>query len=167
MHITHQQEEFSRAFVHAIASAAGFKVQPGAAPDNDSVDFALCDRGPRGRIRSPRVDVQLKSRMAPIPDRDFAFVLKAKNYMDLCPPAGEFQVPRILIVVVVPTNLNDWTTDTPESLVLRYRAFWLCLHGLPTTTNHTSVTVTIPIANAFTKQALIDMMNRVGSGALP
>lgn len=68
---------------------------------------------------------------------------------------------------IVPSTVGDWATHTPDSLILRRRAFWLCLHGQPATTNATNVTVTIPIANAFTKETLTEMMNRVGQGGQP
>ena len=53
MHVTHQQEEFSRAYIYAVAAAAGMKFSPAAAPDDDSVDVMI------------------------------SFPLKAKNYEDL------------------------------------------------------------------------------------
>lgn len=86
MYITHQQEEFSRAFVHAVASAAGFKVQPGATPDDDSVDLSISARGPFGRVRSPKVDVQAKCWMVePGEAESLSYPLKTKNYDDLRP----------------------------------------------------------------------------------
>jgi hypothetical protein len=44
MHLTHQQEEFSRAFVYAISAAAGLKFSSAATPDDDSVDVAVSAR---------------------------------------------------------------------------------------------------------------------------
>jgi hypothetical protein len=167
MHITHRQEEFSRAFVQAIASAAGFKTQPGATPDDDSVDLTISARGPHGGVRSPKVDVQLKCVMGLVPADHLSYPLKLKNYQDLSPPAAEFQVPRILVVVVVPHAVDDWASHTPESLVLRHQAYWQCLHGMPATLNTATVTVAIPVTNAFTAQTLTDMMNRVGQGGQP
>lgn len=60
MYITHQQEEFSRAYLYAVAAAAGLKFQNAAMPDDDSVDVTVSTRGPRGITRSPRLDIQCK-----------------------------------------------------------------------------------------------------------
>jgi hypothetical protein len=74
MHIPHQQEEFSRAFIYAISAAVGLKFSNAATPDDDSVDVAISARGPRGSIRSPRVEIQCKCQRSaavgdPIPTR--------------------------------------------------------------------------------------------------
>ena len=167
MHVTHQQEEFSRAFVHAVSSAAGFKVQPGATPDDDSIDLTVCSRTSHGAIRSPKVDVQLKCWMAETPAEDFAFWLNLKNYEDLRVDRSALQVPRILVVVVVPRAIQDWAAQTDDALILRHVAHWTCLHGAAATANTTGVTVTVPRANRFTTESLPAMMGRVGQGAAP
>lgn len=167
MHLTHQQEEFSRAFVHAVVSAAGFKVQPGATPDDESVDLTIASQAVGGRLRSPRLDVQLKCHMGPVSGDPFSFPLKLKNYEDLSPPVTEFLVPRVLILVLVPEDVSAWATHTPESLILQHCAYWVCLHGWPPTSNETSVTIHIPRANTFTKDALTAMMGRVANGGQP
>lgn len=64
MHITHQQEEFSRAYLHAIAAAAGLKFDPAGRPDDDRVDVAISTRGLRGTTRSPRLEIQVKCQMS-------------------------------------------------------------------------------------------------------
>jgi len=54
MHISQQQEQFSRAYVHAIASVAGFTIYTPQV-DDDSVDLGIAQTGGRGTIRSPRL----------------------------------------------------------------------------------------------------------------
>lgn len=63
MHITHRQEAFSLAYVRAVAATAGFRVQDGTQPDDDSVDLTIAARGPGGTVRSPKVDLQLKCQL--------------------------------------------------------------------------------------------------------
>lgn len=167
MHITHQQEEFSRAFVHAVASCAGFRVQPGPMPDDDSIDLTVCGRGPSGQVRSPKLDVQLKCILGSPPAADFRYKLKAKNYDDLCPPMAECSAPRILVVVVAPPEPGDWAVQTAEALLLRHRAFWTCLHGAPPSTNTTSVSVPLRVQDGFTPSALAEIMARVGRREQP
>lgn len=161
-YITHRQEEFSRAFVHAVISSAGLRLQPGAMPDDDSVDLTICARGPSGRVRSPKLDVQLKCMRGPMPEADFSYPLEVKNYNDLCPPMAEFAVPRVLVLVAVPRDPTAWSRQTPIALLLRHRAFWTCLHGLPPSTNTTTVSVAISLAQTFTPTSLSQLMERVG-----
>ena len=167
MYITHQQEAFSRAFVAAVAAAAGFKSIPGGEPDDDSVDLILGATGPVGRMRSPKIEVQLKCRRAEVPGEDFGYDLSLKNYEDLSGPLAEYQAPRILVVVFVPESVERWVEPTEQTLVLRHCAFWACLHDLPPSTNETSVRVSIEVAQVFTPSALEAMMERVGNGGRP
>ncbi|TMQ26840.1 MAG: DUF4365 domain-containing protein [Deltaproteobacteria bacterium] len=64
MHVRHQQEELSRAFIYAISAAAGLKFNHAATPDDDSVDVTISTRGLRGTTRSPRLDIQTKCQMS-------------------------------------------------------------------------------------------------------
>lgn len=58
MYRNFQQEAFSRAYIHAVAAAAGFKYSDGPLPDDDHVDVTVTSTGPMGLIRSPKVDIQ-------------------------------------------------------------------------------------------------------------
>lgn len=167
MHITHQQEAFSRAFVGAMTAAAGFKSIPGGEPDDDSIDLILGATGAIGRMRSPKIEVQLKCRRAEVPREDFGFDLSLKNYVDLSGPLTEYQAPRILVVVFAPQEVERWAEQDDEALVLRHCAFWTCLHDLPPTTNQTSIRVRIEVDQVFTPSSLGAMMERVGNGGRP
>lgn len=84
MHVSHRQEAFSVAYVRAVAAVAGFRVQEGPLPDDDSVDLTVTARGPGGTIRSPCLDLQLKCRLGrPDDEPEWSYDLKAKNYDDL------------------------------------------------------------------------------------
>lgn len=61
MQTADQQEEFSHAYVHAVATVAGFGVT--RAPrvvDNNGIDLTIAAVGDRLQPRKPRLDVQLK-----------------------------------------------------------------------------------------------------------
>lgn len=161
MALSFQQEEFSRAYVHAVASAAGFKVFPPATPDDDSVDLSIGARGVYGKIRSPRVDVQLKCWRGSVAGAMLSYELPVKNYEEL--RHEDYQVPRILVVVVVPDRPDEWLAQTPEELVLRRCAYWTSLRGRPETTNTRSVTVSIPATSCFSVEALGRLLSD-GSG---
>ena len=54
-----QKEQFSRAYVPAIAAAAAFAAEEPLV-DDDSVDMEICARGGEGTTKSPRLEVQVK-----------------------------------------------------------------------------------------------------------
>lgn len=165
MHITHQQEEFSRAYLYAIAAAAGLKFSPAPAPDDDSVDMAISTRGLRGTARSPRLEIQVKCQMSAATGDPIPYALKQKNYDDL--RHTDYSVPRILVVVFVPEQAADWTTHTEQELAMRYCAYWVSLRGLPPSTNQHTTTVHLPRKNLFNVQGLEAIMNRIGRGEMP
>ena len=83
MNLEMQKEQFSRAYVQAIAATAGFAWST-MSVDDDSIDLTLHQRRGRGLISSPRIDLQLKCTAAETPIAEhFSFKLKMKNYDDL------------------------------------------------------------------------------------
>lgn len=166
MHISHRQEAFSRAYVRAVAAAAGFRVQAGADPDDDSIDVTLAARGPGGTVRSPKLDVQLKCQLGrPDAEPTWPYDLKVKNYNDL--RHSDFQVPRILVVVAVPDDPAQWVEQDEERLLMRHCGWWVSLRGEPATTNTTTVRVQIPRVQCFDVAGLTALMDRLGQGGTP
>ena len=165
MDLNAQKEQFSRAYVLAVAAVAGYAwYQPSV--DDDSVDLGIARRGGAGTVRSPRLELQLKCHAAPTPgEPTFGFPLKLKNYDDL--RDDRVQVSRILVVVLVPDAPEDWLDHSEAQLALRRCGYWISLRGLPATDNENSVTVTIPRAQPFHVDALRSMMERIGEGGLP
>jgi hypothetical protein len=160
-----QKEQYSRAYLLAVAAVAGFSwSQPSV--DDDSVDLTLHQRGGGGSVRSPRLDVQLKCKAAPTPtESEFSLSIKLKNYDDLRDPT--VLVPRILVVVLVPDDLGDWLAHSEAELALRRCAYWVSLRGLPPSTNKTGQTVTLQRQQTFNVQSLRGIMGRIAGGGLP
>jgi Domain of unknown function (DUF4365) len=153
-----QQEQFSDAFVMAIAAAAGCAISR-PVPDNDSIDWTLSCRLPR----RPKLDIQLKSTIFEKDViGDIRYRLKIKNYNDLI--LDDLVAPRILVLVTVPRAAADWLSMTEESLVLRHTAYWVCLAGAPPVLNTKACTVTIPQRNLITPGVLQDLMLRINHG---
>lgn len=166
MHISHQQEALSRAYVRAVAAAAGFGVPDGPQPDDDSVDFTISARGPGGAVRSPKLDLQLKCQLGrPTDAPDWAYDLKAKNYEDL--RHADLLVPRVLVVVAVPAEVKDWIEQDEERLLMRHCAWWLSLRGRTASTNTSTVRVELPRAQRFDVASLTAIMDRLRQGGLP
>ena len=164
MDLNAQKEQFSRSYVQAVASIAGYAWSEPSV-DEDSVDLTLAAKGYQGTIRSPKLDLQLKCNADKLPTADFSFPLKLKNYDDLRDEA--LMVPRILVVLIVPDNTSDWLQHSASEMILRRCAYWTSIRGAAASTNTTTVTVTMNDLKHFCPTSLLDIMKRIGSGALP
>ena len=72
--------------------------------------------------------------------------------------------PLLLVVVLVPPNVEDWLQQTETELCLKRCAYWVSLRGQPQSTNQTTVTVNLPRQNIFSVEALKTLMQRIASG---
>ena len=160
-----QKEQFSNAYIRAIAATAGYSVYKPEV-DDDSVDWGVTARGGNGTYKSPKVEMQLKCTSKDIlKDGVLSFPLKIKNYDDLRP--DNYQVPRILVVVLVPGNVSDWLLQTPTSLALHRCGYWVSLNGKDQVSNTSTVTITIPESQMFSVMELSKMMDRIRQGGQP
>lgn len=160
MDLNAQKEQFSVAFVYAVSSIAGCSLSK-PLPDDDSIDWTLAKR----LSRRPRLDIQLKCTAGDDGSGDeVSFPLKRKNYDDLI--VTDLISPRVLVLITVPTDIQDWMQCTPSELALRHRAHWVSLRGWPATTNTTSVTVNIPRKNVFDPSALNAIMDKINNGVV-
>jgi len=155
------QEQFSKAFILALASLAGCSVAE-PKPDDDSIDWTLsCRLAPR----RPKLDLQVKSTSDGTgTEAAIHYPLNRKNYDELI--VADLLTPRLLVLVVVPPDPLAWLTASPEALVLRHCAYWVSLRGLPATDNETSVTVQVPRANLFDVSALTGLMQLINEGGV-
>lgn len=157
----HAQEQFSKAFILALAALAGCAAAE-PAPDVDSIDWTLSCRLPR----RPKLDLQVKSTRAAPGDGDhIPYALKRKNYDDL--RLVELLAPRLLVLVVVPSDPALWLSCSADQLVLQHCAYWHSLAGAPTSSNESSVTIRVPRANLLTVEALSGLMHTINEGGVP
>lgn len=154
------KEELSYAYVHAVASRAGFSCEI-VRKDRDSIDLHLCARGrlhPGSILMSPQLDVQVKATVIdPLPDEAFPFRLSRKNYDEL---RQRSMIPRILVVFTMPADPAEWLKLSEEALLLRRCAYWCSLLGAPESPNEAYRTMRIDRRRLFTADALRDLMVR-------
>lgn len=101
-----RKEQFSKAYIQAVASVAGFSATTPTV-DDDSVDLFVSGSGRDGTFASPRLELQAKGRNSgELIGEHFSYDLKFKNYNDL--RLTNFLVPRILVVVLVPSDIEFW-----------------------------------------------------------
>jgi hypothetical protein len=155
-----RKQQLSVAYLHAVASAAGFACQaPGV--DDDSVDRTLVARGwvhEKAVLRSPKIDVQLKSiTHAPLTaaEESFTFRLNKKNYDDLRHRA---MVPRLLVVLLLPRDPGQWVEQDDERMLSRYAAYYVSLSGMPRASQRGKVPVVLPRKNLLSVDNLRRLM---------
>lgn len=148
-----------------MAAAAGYATSKPSV-DDDSVDWQIAATGGQGTTRSPRLEIQLKCRTElDVLDDEFRLPLEVKNFNDLAPT--NVMVPRILVLVMVPTNVSEWLSLDDMSLVLRNCAYWVSLRGREPSDNTHTETVGIPRSQRFDVDALREMMGRISVGGFP
>jgi hypothetical protein len=153
------KEEFSLAYVHAVAAAAGFCSDR---PSRDyGVDLRITGAGPR-RCRSyPTLDLQVKATSGDVVrDERVVLSLPVTNYDDLRWD-GNRSAPFILVAVVVPASLEDWVAETEAELAMRRCGYWCSLRGMPPTSNTTTVDVSLPRSQRFCTRELEHLMSRI------
>ncbi|GIE86734.1 DUF4365 domain-containing protein [Actinoplanes regularis] len=156
MHKNVHQGLHGEGFIHALACAGGF-ITARATLDVDGVDLQIAFPGPRGTVRSPKIEVQVKSASSPsIRDGVLFHRLSAIHHNHLAGPG--FQVPRFLAVVIVPQETADYAVCTDEHMRLSTAAYWRSLADQelrPVGEGHPeSVTVEVPLRNLLTVRAI-------------
>lgn len=164
MDINLQKEQFSNAYIQAVASVAGYSLyKPNV--DDDSVDWGIAASGRIGIISSPRLELQLKCTSREIlDDKYLRYPLKIKNYNDL---RMNCLVPRILVVVLVPDNIDAWLQQSETELCMKHCGYWISLRDRPDTENKQTVTVVLPRSNQFTVESVNEMIQRISQGGNP
>lgn len=153
-----RKERFSLAYISAVAAHAGYLVVESRPVDKDSIDGHI----EWDEERRPRIEFQAKSTSRGVVRRDeLVFPLSVKNYNDLRVPGI---VPRILIVVVLPTSDGAWLEHSEEEPRVRHCGYWASLMGQPDTTNRRTVSVRIPRSQVFDTVQLQELMSRANRG---
>lgn len=125
-----QKEQFSIAYFRAVAAAAGYNVYKPEV-DDSSVDWGIKGYRVNGMRYIPQLELQLKCTANDeyLDSNIINFDLRQKNYNDLCD--AELIIPRILVVVIVPNNGQQWLIQTEEHSKLKYCGYWHSLDGQP------------------------------------
>ena len=162
---TQIQEELSKAYVHSIASQAGFAFET-PATDYDSVDIKISAIGKPANdsiLESPTLEIQAKATHSHIfnDNDELAFPLRIKNYEDL---RKNTHCERIVVVYLMPKNRSDWVQSDHTRLELRHCAYWASLKGRERTSNKKTVTIQISKNNMFNKDSLHEIMAKISKG---
>ncbi|MEG4988755.1 DUF4365 domain-containing protein [Microcoleus sp. BR0-C5] len=164
MDINTQKEEFSYAYIYAVASAAGCICQRTTTPlDKLGVDLIITGIAASGLPNFPILYLQVKCTSRDIlNENSLRYPLNIKNYEELS--TSNAYPPRIIIVVSVPDRVNDWLQQTEAELCLKRCAYWISLEGASPTDNKETVTISIPRTNIFSAETLTTIMQRIATG---
>ena len=155
-----QKEALSIVYVKALAVRAGY-VTAQLDFDRDGIDMEI---HAGGQMR-PAIGIQLKAttNLGNAENGCFTFPLKVRNYESL---RSETQTPRLLVVLDLPKDENQWMTVNVDELVLRRCVYWINLRGYGETTNQYSVTVKIPEENVLNVESLCTLMDQSRRGRI-
>ncbi len=164
MELNTQKEEFSYAYIHAVASTAGYSFQIASRPlDLGGIDVTITGTSADEAQYSPQLDVQVKSTSRDVVSDEFIrYPLKLKNYNEL--RKEKTIAPRILVIVLIPDNIDEWVHQSEAELCMRHCGYWMSLRGQPETQNTESVTVNLPRQQLFTVNVLKNLMQRIQAG---
>ena len=156
MDVCQKKEQFSKAFVCALAAQAGLRsCEPSV--DDDSTDIILKGKGYSSSIRNPQIEIQLKCTENDEGNNEvFKFPLKLKNYNDL--RGKNLLCPRYLFVLIVPKDYKSWLIHFPSASLLSHYCYWVSLRDMPHTPNVSSVTIDIPRLQRVTLESILDLM---------
>jgi len=166
------ESELSYAYLHAVASRAGMSCRDGNRhEDNNGVDATLTAWGPfigGGTLTEVDLKIQLKATIAqPVDDGDnYSYFLSGVNrYNDL--RSATVSVARVLVVLFLPGDAQEWLGHSADQLVLRRCAYWQSLRGAPDITTGSGTTVKLPKAQVFSPEGLTQLAVRLSHRDIP
>ena len=150
------KEDLSQVYVQAVTSSSGHDL------NITRKDY----RGIDGTIENPsirgvnRVDFQLKATTDyEFRGTDVIYDLRVDNYNRL---VEERDIPRVLILFIMPDDESEWLIQSPEEMCLRRCAYWNSLMGETPSTNKSQVRIWVPQVNVFDQDGLRDMFAYFG-----
>ena len=159
------ESELSYAYLHAVASRAGFACEYTTRHVDDAgVDAIVREDGRRltddSLLTSFDLHVQLKATFQSPTEQDglFSYSLKVPQYDKL--RNTKVNSPRILVVLYLPRDATQWLAHTEDALVAKRCAYWVSLRNAPMSSNPEHQTVYIPKTQLLSTATLTYLMTR-------
>ncbi len=152
------------AYSRAIASAAGCALEQRTI-DMFSIDVTFHHNNPDTGWSPRQLEAQLKCTTQGVVGEEHAtWQLKRQAYNRLC--SEQVVVPAVLIVLVVPSDMDEWLLQSPNAMLMTGEAYWASIRGEESVDADSKV-VHLPRGQVFGVQALLDILERIGNGGLP
>lgn len=162
------ESELSYAYLHAVASRAGFECAvTGRHSDGAGVDAVLRVKerlAPDSRLTHFTIDIQLKATIAEPSLRKgkYPHPLEVDLYDKLRDEGcGN---PLILAVLFLPGNPEEWLVHSEDLLITRRCAYWVSLRGALPSASSATQTVYIPKENCLSVEGLRALATRISRG---
>jgi Domain of unknown function (DUF4365) len=164
LNMNEMEAELSYAYLHAVASRAGFACEiAGRQSDRAGIDARVHVKerlAPNAVLTDFPIEIQLKatSRIAALQKEHYSYWLKSDHYEKLRNP-GIWNL-RLLVVLFLPEDQSRWLTHNEDGMVTRRCAYWVSLRGAGVSDNSTGQTVYVPKANRFSSDGLRALATR-------
>lgn len=166
------ESELSYAYLHAVAAHAGAGCKVGSRhDDNAGIDAELTGWGPfenGGYLQEVSINVQLKATVKPpsLTNQGLGYSFSGiQQYNAL--RTDTVATPRILVVLFLPEQAEQWLEHSEDALTLRNCAYWVSLRGAPPSDNQGSQTVYFPKDQCFNPEGLKGLMSRLSRRDIP
>jgi len=169
------ESELSYVYLNAVASLAGMSCKLGSRHDDnrgiDAMVTAWLSPSEPAALTEVSFNVQLKATVTtPADDGSHLsyFLKEVSRYNDL--RAATIAVPRILVVLFLPSEATDWLAHSVDDLVMRRCAYWVTLRGAPEVMTMSGTTVKLPKAQVLSPEgitALAECLSRRGHASYP
>lgn len=165
------EAELSYAYLHAVAAKNAMACRAGDRhEDNNGIDAQLSAWGswPETYLKEVTLNFQLKA--TKVQPRDtgthIPYYFKGiQRYNDL--RQNVHAVPRLLVVLFLLDNADEWLFHSTDQLALRRCAFWVSLLGAPASDNGAGVTIQLPKSQMFSPDELSRVVERFAKRDYP
>jgi hypothetical protein len=166
------ESELSYAYLHAIASHASMSCRvSNRLEDNNGIDAQITAWGPfpeGGDLQEVDLKIQLKATIGTPTDYGtyYSYFFRGiRQYEDL--RKDTVATHRILVVLFLPRDNQEWLAHDVEALTIRKCAFWVSLRGAPDPRNTTGETIKIPKDQSFSPDNLKQLMAQLSRRQIP
>lgn len=160
------ESELSYAYLHAVASRAAFACHVADRHlDDAGVDAVVREDGRRladdSLLTSFELHVQLKATYQTPTETEgrFCYSLSVPRYNKLRNP--RVNSPRILAVLYLPENAEEWLRHSEDALVAKRCMYWVSLRNAAESANPKHQTVYVPRSQVLSTASLTELMTRI------
>ena len=171
MTIQNIESELSYAYLHAVCSKAGLSCKQGDRHDDGAgVDAEIIYRGKLKHtyLTEIQLNIQLKATTTQpvVSGKGFSYFLQGIERYDKL-RTNDSSIYKILVVLFLPENSDDWLNCSEEELVMKKAAYWVNLYGAPAVNTTSGTTIYIPTSNILTPEALVNLVNLAVNDNIP
>lgn len=166
------EEELSLAYLHAVCARAGVTCSEARrALDNDGIDAMLKARFSQAQypqMEDVHLEVQMKATKRQQADDGvkLSYWLKSVERYDVLRRENR-QLARVLIVLFLPADPEEWLLHSEDELILRRCAYWASLRGAPAASSGTGATIKLPKVQHLSPANLQALMANLSNGHIP